>query len=124
MTAMNLTRPNESPGRRLNVFPSSASADRLRLLAGFIFEAARNFAACLEPQLGKSAMVGAPAFMRGSSAFKPSGSRRPILLRLQPRGFGIFSPTLQMRRRDFLGCRQILGPRHPTGQGTPGLKPD
>jgi hypothetical protein len=32
-------------------------------------------------------MVGAPAFMRGSSALKPSGSRRTILLRLQPRGF-------------------------------------
>jgi hypothetical protein len=27
-------------------------------------------------------MVGAPAFMRGSSALKPSGSRRTILLRL------------------------------------------
>ncbi len=49
-------------------------------------------------------MVGAPAFMRGSSAFKPGGSRRTILLRLHPRVFGIFR----------------------TGQGTPtpGLKPD
>jgi hypothetical protein len=27
-------------------------------------------------------VVGAPAFMRGSSALKPSGSRRTILLRL------------------------------------------
>ena len=41
----------------------------------------------------KSTMVGAPAFMRGSSAFKPSGSRRTILLRLQPRGFQTFSPS-------------------------------
>jgi hypothetical protein len=32
-------------------------------------------------------MVGAPAFMRGSSAFKPSGLAWIILLRLQPRGF-------------------------------------
>ena len=42
--------------------------------------------------------------MRGSSAFKPGGSRRTILLRLHPRVFGIFR----------------------TGQGTPtpGLKPD
>ncbi len=31
--------------------------------------------------------------MRGSSAFKPSGSRRTILLRLQPRGFQTFSPS-------------------------------
>ncbi len=43
--------------------------------------------------LGKSTMVGAPACMRGSSAFKPSGSRRTILLRLQPRGFQTFSPS-------------------------------
>jgi hypothetical protein len=60
-------------------------------------------------------MVGVPASMRGSSAFKPSGSRRTNLIRLQPRGFGIFFPTLQARwrKREFLGVQPTFQSRRP-----------
>ena len=44
-----------------------------------------------------STIVGAPAFMRGRSAFKPNGASETILLRLQPRDFGIFARRLQTR---------------------------
>jgi hypothetical protein len=45
---------------------------------GFRIESRRD-----DSQLHLSKLVvGAPAFMRGSSALKPSGSRRTILLRL------------------------------------------
>jgi hypothetical protein len=68
-------------------------------------------------------MVGAPAFMRGSSAFKPGGPSRTILIQLQPRGFGIFSPTLQARwrKRESLGVKPTFqSRRYDSGQRKPG----
>jgi hypothetical protein len=70
----------------------------------------------------KSAMVGAPAFMRGNSAFKPSGSRRTLPLRLQPRGVTVFYFPVD-RGFPFSSTPVLVTGPMPTNSNTAGSPP-